>query len=108
VGLVAGMTAVITILALLYPLLARGAGWLEVSFQYKWVLLLLLLSPLVFWAGTFGQDGRKPRLRIGMVAPLLAGPRGIRAHLRDLPGVLRTVALTFLIVAMARPVSILR
>jgi Ca-activated chloride channel family protein len=108
VGLVAGMTVVITILALLYPLIARGAGWLEVSFQYKWFLLLLLLIPLVFWAGTFGQDGRKPRLRIGMVAPLLAGPRGIRAHLRDLPGVLRAVALLFLIVAMARPVSVLR
>ena len=108
VGLVAGMTAVITILALIYPLTARGAGWLEVSFQYKWFLLLLLLIPLVFWAGTFGQDARKPRLRIGMVAPLLAGPRGIRAHLRDLPGVLRAVALGFLIVAMARPVSVLR
>lgn len=108
VGLVAGMTFVITILALLYPLIARGAGWLEVSFQYKWFLLLLLVIPLVFWAGTFGQDGRKPRLRIGMVAPLLAGPRGIRAHLRDLPGVLRAVALLFLITAMARPVSVLR
>ncbi len=78
------------------------------SFQYKWFLLLLLLIPLVFWAGTFGQDARKPRLRIGMVAPLLAGPRGLRAHLRDLPGVLRAVALTFLILALARPVSVLR
>ncbi len=108
VGLVAGMTVVTTLLALLYPLIARGAGWLEVTFQYRWFLLLLLLIPLVFWAGTFGQDARKPRLRIGMVAPLLAGPRGIRAHLRDLPGVLRAVALVFLIVAMARPVSVLR
>ena len=108
IGLVVAMTVVAVLAGLVYPWIARGTGWLEVSFQYKWFLLLLLVIPLVFWAGTFGQDARKPRLRIGMVAPLLAGPRGIRAHLRDLPGVLRAVALTFLIVAMARPVSVLR
>ena len=107
IGLVAGMTIVVALLGLAYPWIARGTGWLEVSFQYRWFLLLLLVIPLVFWAGTFAQDGRKPRLRIGMVAPLLAGPRGLRAHLRDLPGVLRAVALTFLIVALARPVSVL-
>ncbi len=107
IALVAGMTIVVALLGLAYPWIARGAGWLEASFQYKWFLLLLLVIPLVFWAGTFGQDARKPRLRIGMVAPLLAGPRGLRAHLRDLPGVLRAVALTFLILAIARPVSVL-
>lgn len=107
IALVAGMTIVVALLGLAYPWLARGAGWLEASFQYKWFLLLLVLIPLVFWAGTFGQDARKPRLRIGMVAPLLAGPRGLRAHLRDLPGVLRAVALTLLILALARPVSVL-
>ena len=31
VGLVAGMTVVTTLLALLYPLIGRGAGWLEVE-----------------------------------------------------------------------------
>ena len=108
IGLVVGIAVLAVLAGLAYPWIARGTGWLEVSFQYKWFLLLLLVIPLVFWAGTFGQDARKPRLRIGMVAPLLAGPRGIRAHLRDLPGVLRAVALTFLIVAMARPVSVLR
>lgn len=108
IGLVAAMTVVVLLLGLAYPWIARGTGWLEVSFQYKWFLLLLLVIPLVFWAGTFGQDARKPRLRIGMVAPLLAGPRGLRAHLRDLPGVLRAVALLLLIIAMARPVSVLR
>lgn len=108
ISLVVGMTMVVALLGLVYPWIARGTGWFEVSFQYKWFLLLLLVIPLVFWAGTFGQDARKPRLRIGMVAPLLTGPRGLRAHLRDLPGVLRAVALTFLILAMARPVSVLR
>ena len=63
---------------------------------------------MVWWWGTFGQDRRTPRLRIGSAAPLLQGPRGLRAHLRDLPGVLRAATLVFLIAALAQPVSVLR
>src|SRR5690606_14446619 len=58
--------------------------------------------------GTFAQDRRKPRLRVGTVAPLLKGPRGLRAHLRDLPGVLRAVAIAMLVLSVARPISILQ
>jgi Ca-activated chloride channel family protein len=47
-------------------------------------------------------------VRIGNVAPLVRGPRGVRAYLRDLPGGARAAALVLLIVAMARPVSVLR
>lgn len=101
-------TLLFTALALIYPWVRRGEGWLDASFQYPWFLALLVVVPVVFWWGTFGQDRRKPRLRIGTIAPLLQGPRGLRAHLRDLPGVLRAVALTFMIVALARPVSVLR
>ena len=61
--------------------------------------------PFVFWRGTFGEDERTPRLRIGTVAPLSAGPRGFRAWLRDLPGVVRAFAIALLALAMARPVS---
>ncbi len=68
----------------------------------------MIVVPVVFWWGTYGQDRRKPRLRIGTIAPLLHGPIGLRAYLRDVPGVLRAVALTLLITAMARPVSVLR
>jgi Ca-activated chloride channel family protein len=49
-----------------------------------------------------------PRMRLGTIGPLVHGPRGLRARLRDVPGVLRAVSLALLIVAIARPVSILR
>ncbi|MEJ7732430.1 MAG: VWA domain-containing protein [Polyangiaceae bacterium] len=102
------MTVVAVALGLVYPILARGSAWWDVSWQYPWLLLGLVLCPLVWWWGTFGQDRRRPRMRIGTVMPLLTGPRGARTWLRDAPGVLRAVALGFLVLAMARPVSVLR
>lgn len=95
-------------LAALYPWLARGEAWIGVTWHYPWFLVGLIVVPVVWWWGTFGQDRRRPRIRIGSVAPLGAGPRGFRTHLRDVPGVLRAVAITFLVTAMARPVSVLR
>jgi Ca-activated chloride channel homolog len=107
--LVALATTVVAVgLGLVYPLLARGAAWWDVNWQHPWMLVGLLLCPLVWWWGTFGQDRRRPRMRIGTVMPLLAGPRGARTWLRDVPGVLRAVALGFLVLAIARPVSVLR
>ena len=93
---------------LAYPALARGAELLSASWEYPYLLWALLLVPLVFWRGTFGEDRRTPRLRIGTLAPLRVGPSGFRVWLRDLPGVLRAVALVLLIVAIARPVNTLR
>jgi Ca-activated chloride channel family protein len=42
------------------------------------------------------------------VAPIKVGPRGLRSRLRDLPAILRAVAVAFLVLAMARPVSVLK
>lgn len=108
IAIAVGATLLTLALALVYPWVQRGWAWREASFQYPWFLVLLLAVPAAWWWGTFGQDRRKPRLRVGTLAPLLAGPRGARARLRDLPGVLRAVSLALLIVAMARPVSVLR
>lgn len=101
-------TLAVGALAFLYPWLARGDAWIGASWQNKWLLLALVVVPVVWYWGTFGQDRRKPYLRVGTIAPLLTGPRGFRAHLRDMPGVVRAVALTTLILAMGRPVSVLR
>ena len=79
-------------LGALYPWLSRPDAWLGATWQYPWLLLVLVVVPVVWWWGTFGQDKRKPRLRVGTVSPLLQGPRGLRTHLRDLPGVLRAAA----------------
>ena len=108
IAVLAAATLLTLLAGLAYPWAMRGAAWLDPSFQHPWLLLGLLVVPVVFWWGTYGQDRRKPRLRIGTIAPLLHGPIGFRAYLRDVPGVLRAVALTLLIVAMARPVSVLR
>ena len=106
VALVATLAALA--LAGLYPWLSRPDAWWGATWQYPWLLLGLVVVPVVWWWGTFGQDGRRPRLRIGTVSPLLTGPRGARTHLRDLPGALRAAALVLLILAMGRPVSVLR
>jgi Ca-activated chloride channel family protein len=95
-------------LAAVYPMLARADAWEGATWQHKWALVGLLAVPPVWWWGTFGQDRRRPRLRIGMVAPLVAGRRGVRTWLRDVPGTLRAVAVSMLVLAMARPVSVLR
>src|SRR5262245_40963506 len=107
-GLVLCMTVVALGIALSYPWVARGEAWLEANFQRPYLLFGLALVPVAWWMGTFGQDARTPRLKIGTVAPFLRGPRGFRTHFRDMPGVLRAVALTLLVAAMARPVSVLK
>lgn len=93
---------------IVYPWLARGEAWASVTWQNRWALVGLVVVPFVWWWSTFALDKRTPRLRVGTIAPLLTGPRGIRSHLRDVPGALRAASLTFLILAMARPVSVLR
>jgi Ca-activated chloride channel family protein len=102
------LTAIVAGGAFVYPYLARRDAWFGASWHYPWLLIGLAVVPLVWWWGTFGQDRRRPRLRIGTVIPLRTAPRGLRTRLKDVPGVLRAVALGLLIVAIARPVSILR
>ncbi len=93
---------------LAYPAIARGDELLYASWQNKWLLLGLVLVPFVFWRGTFGEDRRTPRLLLGTLAPLAAGPSGARVWLRDVPGVVRSVGLALLVCAIARPVNTLR
>ena len=94
--------------ALSYPLLVRGWAWLDVSFRYPWALLLLVLVPVVLWRGTQGEDARVPRLRVGTVRAIAVGPRGMRAWLRDLPGVVRATAVAMIALALAQPISLMR
>jgi Ca-activated chloride channel homolog len=102
------VTGVVALLGLVYPWLARGDAWIGATWQYPWFLVGLIVVPFAWWWGIFAQDKRRPRIRIGTIAPMVSGPRGMRTYLRDIPGVLRAVALMFLILAMGRPVNILR
>ncbi len=96
------------LLAVAYPAGSLGAEWLDVSWQRPLWFLGFLVIPFVIWRTTYGVDRRSARVRLGTVAPLRGGPRGLRSHLRDLPGVLRTVGLSLCILALARPVSTVR
>lgn len=108
VSIVISATLIVIAIGIAYPAFARGTELLSASWQFPWFLLGLLLVPLVFWRGTFGEDRRTPRLLLGTLAPFKAGPSGFRVWLRDVPGVVRAVALTLLVGALARPVSTLR
>jgi len=88
-----------------YPLFAKGTAWLTATWEHPWFLVALVVVPVILYRGTFGEDARLPRLRLGTVTPLARGPLGGRVWLRDVPGVLRAVAAGFLIAATARPVS---
>jgi Ca-activated chloride channel family protein len=103
-----GFTLLAVLAGIAYPALARGNELFYADFQHRWWLLLLLLVPALFYRGTLGEDRRLPRARLGTLMPLRVGPSGPRVWLRDLPGVLRAVALIFGILALARPVNTLR
>lgn len=105
VGVLIGLTALVVVVAVAYPALAKGNALLRCTFERPWYLLALLLVPWVYWRGTFGEDPRHVRLRLGTLRPFQQGPVGPRAWLRDLPGIIRAVALALLIGAMARPLN---
>jgi Ca-activated chloride channel family protein len=101
-------TLAMTALAFVYPLYARGEAWRGAKWVVWYALFALLLVPAVVYKMTLGTEGREPRLTVPTIAPLLAGPRGLRAKLRDLPGMLRGAALVLGLLAIARPQDVLR
>lgn len=103
-----GLLLVAVGLGAAYPLLQYGSHWLEVTWQQPRWLFGLLLLPFVLYRSTYGNDKRAARLRVGTVQGFSGGPRGLRARLGDLPGILRTVGIGFCVLALARPVSLLR
>lgn len=108
-ALVVALVVVLAIVAAAaYPISARGLAWLGVKWEHPWALVGLLFVPAVLYRGTYGEDTRIPRLRLGTTQALSRGPAGARVWLRDIPGVLRAIALGFLVLAAARPVSSLR
>ena len=97
-----------TAVGLIYPLASRGWAWRTVVWEHPLVGLAALVVPAVVYFTTVGADRRVPTLTLPTVAPLVLGPRGTRARLRDLPGVLRGAALLLGILALMRPENVLR
>ena len=74
---VAGAVALtLTFMALgaIYPVMVKRDAWLHVEWRYWWVILGLAVVPLLWWWGTFGQDRRRTRLKLGTTIPLRAAP----------------------------------
>lgn len=102
------VTALVACAAFAFPYSMREDAWREARFEHPHALWLLGVVPVVWLWGLLAEDRRTPRLRIGALAALRGGPRGLRARVRHLPVLLRSVALAFLIVALARPISVLK
>ena len=94
---------------LAYPVLARGTELAQASWQNRWLLLALAAGAVRVLARHVrrGPAHAAAAARHARAAPR-SGRRGFRVWLRDVPGVLRAVALVLLIVAIARPVNTLR
>lgn len=108
IALVVMGTLIVALLGLAYPLLVRGEAWTVAHWASPWWFAGLIAVPFVVWRMTLGADQRMPRLTIPTILPLAIGPRGIRARLRDLPGVIRGAALVLGVLAIARPQNVLR
>jgi Ca-activated chloride channel family protein len=86
--------------------LSSGTRLVDLSWRHPALLLGLLLVPVVLYRGTWGEDRAVARLRLGTVAPLVKGPRGLRVWLRDVPGAVRATAFGLLVVSLAGPVDV--
>jgi len=98
-------TAVTALFALGYAARERGHDLLSATWQAPWMLWGLLLVPWLFWQGSYGQDGRIPRLRMGTLAGIDRVKVGWRPWLRDVPGVMRSLGAALMVLSLARPVS---
>lgn len=77
----------------------------HVSFAQPWYFLLLLLLPLIIWWEWKGRSLQHPEFRLTSLAGIQQVKPGWRVRLRPLLKVLRYVAFTALVVALARPQS---
>jgi Ca-activated chloride channel family protein len=103
--LLVGFAVIVALGGVAYAALARFHEFMNATFEHPYFLLGLVLVPFVFWRGTLGEDVRSVRLQLGTLRPLVRGPLGARVWLRDLPGVVRAVALALCIVSLARPLN---
>lgn len=75
----------------------------HISFEWPWMLGLLALLPLLLFRQLRGSNSRSSRLRVSEM-PALAHGYNFKTYLRNLPAILRVLALACLVVAIARPV----
>lgn len=99
---------VVALIGLAYPLGMKGVDLLRATWQEPYALFGLILLPPILYYSTLGRSARSPRLLLGGLQALKAAPSTLRSSLQDLPGVIRTVSVGLFIVALARPVSVMK
>lgn len=106
---------IVAIVTSFFVLLAVGLAWAAIEltgeldalrWEKPWWLLGLLLVPVVLAYGTVLEDARVPRLLVGSVSAARRADGGLRRSLRDAPGVVRAAAISLVVLALARPQSI--
>jgi Ca-activated chloride channel family protein len=75
----------------------------DVSFAYPWILYLLLLLPVIFYFYWKRKDKTSPTITFSSLQMFGEVPKSLREKLVHLPAILRILALSFLLVAFARP-----
>lgn len=75
------------------------------QFRHPWLLVALLIPLLLLVLRLRGAKRANPSVTVPTVVAFRSGPRGLRAHLRDAPLVLRSVLLALGVIALARPVD---
>lgn len=81
-----------------------GSLFQDISFEWSWALLLLAVIPVLAWEQFRGHKKRQPAFRVSEM-PALAHGYNLKTYLRNLPVILRLLALVFLVIALARPVK---
>ncbi len=97
---------VLTGCGFVWPLVSLNGQWQQIEWQRAPVLFLLPLLFVLLYLGTWGHNGREPRLKLGRLKSLQSAPRGLRAHLQDLPALLRNIGIGLCLLALARPVNV--
>ncbi len=88
----------------IYGLVEHGSDLGAVKWTWWWFAVLSVpLGGAVGWLSIALAERFTPRLRIATIAPLVTGPRGLRARARHVPALLRGAALTLALLALGRP-----
>lgn len=77
----------------------------DVTFAYPWMLILLAVIPaMIFWHWKFGK-AKQPSITYSSLKLFSKIPPSWKERFQDAPVILRSIAVTLLIVALARPQS---
>lgn len=79
--------------------------WKHITFAHPFFFALLVPVLLIIWWQAHGRKNNQPVLRLTTLGGIASIPAGVKARYRPVLFVLRILALTMLVIALARPQS---